>query len=290
MTTGQPDAEGAEGAQGAGGDAGYPSQVIPVALLIGVVAVGLIGVVARPRWTGPLHQNAETVGIALEVVLGALLIATLRTRKDSTEVAGRLRDGLRVVIPTMMVTLLVFLLINAHLRFNNNTGGLRPPLKIGKPKSLSPPKGTVTSGGFPPWILWVLGILVLIAIIVAALRLAARRPPRRVVAAGGLAMDPEDLKTALDEGAAALRAADYDDARKAIIACYVAMEKQLGDKNDADTPDELLAKATTQGLIHGPAAGKLTGLFYEARFSTHPLGGDAREQALTALDELRQQT
>jgi hypothetical protein len=283
MTTRQPDAEGAEG------DAGYPSQVIPVALLIGVVIVGLIGAVARPRWTGPLHGQAEAVGIALEVVLGALLIVTARKRDDSAEVAQRLRDGLRVVIPTMMVTLLVFLLINAHLRFNNDTGGRRPEDRASEPKSFGTPKGHGSSG-FPPWILWVLGILLLIAIIVVALRMSWRRPPRRVVPPGGLAMDPEDLKTALDEGAAALRAADYDDARKAIIACYVAMEKQLGDKNDADTPDELLAKATRQGLIHGPAAGALTGLFYEARFSTHPLGSDKRDEAIAALDELRRQT
>jgi hypothetical protein len=54
----------------------------------------------------------------------------------------------------------------------------------------------------------------------------------------------------------------------------------------ADTPDELLARAVAAGLAQGPAATRLTRLFYEARFSTHPLAQgerDAAEQALTEL-------
>lgn len=281
MTTRQPDVEG---------DAGYPSQLIPVVLLVAVTIVGLIGAVARPRWTGPLHAQAEGVGIALEVILAALLIVTLRRRGESSDVATRLRGGLKALLPAMMVGLLIFLLINAHLHFAT-AAPVHHPSPITRPhsqKAKPMPVGS-GSGGFPSWILWVLGILVLIVVIAVALRLA-RRPPRRVPRPGGLAMDPEDLKTALDEGAAALRATDYDDARKAIIACYVAMEQRLGERSDAETPDELLARATREGLIHGPAAGTLTGLFYEARFSTHPLESGKREQAIAALDELRSQT
>ena len=36
----------------------------------------------------------------------------------------------------------------------------------------------------------------------------------------------------------------------------------------------------------GGAAGRLTALFYEARFSTHPLGSGQRDAASAALDEL----
>jgi hypothetical protein len=281
MTTRQPDVEG---------DAGYPSQLIPVGLLVAVTIVGLIGAVARPRWTGPLHAQAEGVGIALEVILGALLIVTLRRRGDSSDVALRVRAGLRALLPAMMVALLIALLFGAHLHFGGATPVRHPAPSRPQGKQSQRALPLDHGGGFPSWILWVLGIVVLIAVIAVALRLAARRPPRRVPRPGGLAVDPEELKTALDEGAAALRATDYDDARKAIIACYVAMEKRLGDRNDAETPDELLARATSAGLIHGPAAGNLTGLFYEARFSTHPLEDGKREQAIAALDELRSQT
>ncbi len=40
------------------------------------------------------------------------------------------------------------------------------------------------------------------------------------------------------------------------------------------------------GTVRGPAAGRLTALFYEARFSTHPLAAGQRAAASAALDEL----
>jgi hypothetical protein len=101
-------------------------------------------------------------------------------------------------------------------------------------------------------------------------------------------VNTEVLREAVAEGRAAL--AGIDDARAAIIACYVAMERSLGERGTAraaaDTPDELLARAVASGVVRGGAAGRLTALFYEARFSTHPLGGGQRDAASAALDEL----
>ncbi len=54
----------------------------------------------------------------------------------------------------------------------------------------------------------------------------------------------------------------------------------------ADTPDELLARAAGQGLVRGDAAARLTALFYEARFSTHPMPLGKRAEAQRALGEL----
>jgi hypothetical protein len=68
------------------------------------------------------------------------------------------------------------------------------------------------------------------------------------------------------------------------------METSLAERGAArtaaDTPDELLARATTSGIVHGGAAGRLTALFYEARFSSHPLAAGQRDAAEQALDEL----
>ncbi len=101
-------------------------------------------------------------------------------------------------------------------------------------------------------------------------------------------MSTEELAEAVAEGRAAL--AQVDDARAAIIACYVAMERSLAERGTAraaaDTPDELLARAVASGVVRGGAAGLLTALFYEARFSTHPLDGGQRDAASAALDEL----
>jgi hypothetical protein len=54
----------------------------------------------------------------------------------------------------------------------------------------------------------------------------------------------------------------------------------------ADTPDELLARAAGQGLVQGSAAERLTALFYEARFSSHPMLRADRDDAERALAEL----
>jgi hypothetical protein len=131
----------------------------------------------------------------------------------------------------------------------------------------------------------------LIAAIVAAVAVSIwwstrlRRPAAPLVIQD---VSTEELREAVEEGRAAL--ATIDDARAAIIACYVAMERRLAERGTArgaaDTPDELLAKAVASGLVRSGAAGRLTALFYEARFSTHPLAGGQREAASEALDEL----
>jgi hypothetical protein len=68
------------------------------------------------------------------------------------------------------------------------------------------------------------------------------------------------------------------------------MEKSLAERGAAqkvsDTPDELLARATRSGLVRGSASARLTALFYEARFSSHPLGRGQRDAARDALEEL----
>ena len=65
-----------------------------------------------------------------------------------------------------------------------------------------------------------------------------------------IAEDSEDLREAVESGRSALRT--LDDARAAIIACYVAMENSLAERGAArgvaDTPDEVLARATETGI------------------------------------------
>jgi hypothetical protein len=68
------------------------------------------------------------------------------------------------------------------------------------------------------------------------------------------------------------------------------MENSLAERGTAraiaDTPDELLARARASGMVRGTAAARLTALFYEARFSSHPLDHRQRDAAERALDEL----
>jgi hypothetical protein len=103
-----------------------------------------------------------------------------------------------------------------------------------------------------------------------------------------IAPDSQVLLEVVESGRSALRA--VDDARAAIIACYAAMEASLAEHGAArviaDTPDELLTRARAMGIVRGTAAARLTTLFYEARFSSHPLDRGHRDAAGQALAEL----
>jgi Domain of unknown function (DUF4129) len=100
---------------------------------------------------------------------------------------------------------------------------------------------------------------------------------------------PEPLAEALAAGAQALR--ENPDPRTAIIGCYAAMEHSLAEAGSsvvaADTPAEVLARATTDGLVRSAWAGTLTGLFRRARYSSHPMTEADRTTAMNALAQVR---
>ena len=138
-------------------------------------------------------------------------------------------------------------------------------------------------------LLYALLIVVLLAGVALSIWWARRlRPSIGAREDAFIAHDSEDLREAVESGRSALRT--VDDARAAIIACYVAMENSLAERGAAraiaDTPDELLARARQSGIVRGTAAARLTALFYEARFSSHPLDHRQRDAAEQALDEL----
>ncbi|HEY2575022.1 MAG TPA: DUF4129 domain-containing protein [Streptosporangiaceae bacterium] len=97
------------------------------------------------------------------------------------------------------------------------------------------------------------------------------------------------LGDALSAGAAAIR--EIDDPRAAIIACYAAMEQNLAGAGAApaaaDTPDEVLSRATATGLIRSAAADELTGLFRRARYGGLDMTEADRAAAQEALAQLR---
>ncbi len=150
------------------------------------------------------------------------------------------------------------------------------------------PHASPTSSHFPlAAILYGLVAAVLVVAVVVVSLWLVRHGRRQPEAEPDVAAQEygEVLQEALVWGQRALL--DLDDARAAIIACYVAMEQSLARagtaRASAETPDELLARAARAKLVSGGPASRLTGLFYEARFSSHPLGAAHREAAETAL-------
>jgi Domain of unknown function (DUF4129) len=266
-----------------------PSRVIPVTLLLLLAMAGLRGAIAGPHWTGPLRGDGLAVGLAFEAVLAVLLVITIRRGPATGEdVGGKLRLLLRFVLGAGMAAISVALLVYVHLRLPAESPRARPAPARSLGFASARPEVT---GGFrlPPAVLYGLLVAVLVAATAVSIWWMARR--LRALAPARPAEPAPDagrLRDAIAEGIAALR--EIDDARAAIIACYLAMERSLADRGAAraaaDTPDELLTRATTAGLVRGTAARRLVALFYEARFSSHPLGGQQRDAAEQALAEL----
>ena len=191
-----------------------------------------------------------------------------------------------------MIAVGVAIVASLHLRVRApqaSPSRVTPGHAHGQPAAQPPP---ATSFHFPlAAVLYSLLIVGLVAAVLLSVWWSRRsRGVRPWLGAGDgfMAEDPEDLRAAVESGRSALRT--VDEPRAAIIACYLAMESSLAERGAAravaDTPDELLARATSSGVVRGPAAARLTALFYEARFSSHPLHGGQRAAAEQALDEL----
>jgi Domain of unknown function (DUF4129) len=295
--TGTPDA-----GPRAGSGPSWP-LVLPLTLLVILGLAGLRGTVTAPRWNGPLWHDGPAIGLALEVILAVLLVLTTRRRSRAmrtallggvpvNDVAAKLRGVLTVVLGAGMIAVAVAIFVSLHLHLGVKVPPQRSVSAKPIPKHGTLPQASQPGGSFHvplTVILYVLLVILLVAAVLLSVWWSRRfRPSFGGKTSGFLAEDPEDLREAVESGRLALRT--VDDARAAIIACYVAMETSLAERGAAravaDTPDELLARATTSGLVRGTAAARLTALFYEARFSSHPLGRGQRDAAEQALDEL----
>ena len=282
--------------------------MLPLALLIILGLAGLRGAVTKPSWDGPLHRDG------LVDRPGARGGARGPARDhDEASVGGQERRDRRGDNPGPPVNAVAAklrgVLILRAQRGDGRRGGdhdHRPAPAPVHRKAPDPAEPRPDEAGaddhalawsgveldLPPAadrLLYALLIALLLAGIAISIWYARRlRPPIKPRADDFIAEDSENLRDAVESGRSALRT--LDDARAAIIACYVAMENSLAERGAAraaaDTPDELLARATETGITRGTAAARLTALFYEARFSSHPLDRSQRDAAAHALDEL----
>jgi hypothetical protein len=300
-TSGSPQVTGSPGAAGAPGRDPEAAQLwllrlLPLALLIILGLAGLRGAVGTLHWNGPLRRDEPGIGTVLGVVLiAATVITVLRMRRGNQEpVARKLRGVLLFTELAGVVTVAAITLAGLHLHLFGTGGGqvITRPTPTARPRPSGRPGKTPTGPDIhisAAVLLYILLVVVLLAAIAICVWYARRlRPPVRPSEDDFIVEDAKDLRDAVEEGRSALRTSD--DARAAIIACYVAMENRLGERGAAralaDTPDELLARARDSGVVSGTAAARLTALFYEARFSSHPLASSQRDAAAAALDEL----
>lgn len=260
-----------------------------VLLLVAIAAIGL-----RAGGTFSAAENPQILGLSwhvfywtiagAEVVLAlagiALLIARLIWARKSGKPLERRRRSLWWLL---LLPLLVF--------------GLAKILRMRQ--RVAPPRATATHAATTagavahhpqgnPWPLLVL----FAALAIAAVALTShrrRRPSLRPAPDDAADATAVPLAAALAAGERALH--EDSDPRAAIIGCYAAMERSLADAGSpprlADTPAEVLGRATASGLVRSAWASTLTGLFRRARYSSHPMTEADRAAAIGALAQVQ---
>ncbi len=287
-----------DGANAGAGRPGAASRMrLTVAVVLTLLVILGVSLVPPVRWdpgNGPWHSDGLAIELGLEVVLAGLLtwLTLLRRRRPQCGwIAGRLRGWLAILIPALMVACGVALLRYVSLPKSR----LKP--KPPNPKPTATPAIHKLARHPPPgWLAIVtLTIVIVVLAVLAAALIAAviilRRRLRRRARRHNRELPADEatiVREAVEAGRSAL--AGVSDARLAIIACYLAMEASLdkagATRGPAETADELLARSTSDGLLHGAPPARLTALFSEARFSRHEVPGGARTEALSALEEI----
>ena len=98
-----------------------------------------------------------------------------------------------------------------------------------------------------------------------------------------------ELAAAVDESLDDLRA--EPDPRRAVIAAYARLERVLAayrlPRRPAEAPFEYLGRMLAELSVTPEAARRLTDLFERAKFSQHAVGADMKEEAISALETVR---
>ncbi len=164
--------------------------------------------------------------------------------------------------------------------------GIRSPTApVTAPPTAQRPVSPAHGFTVPAWLPWTLLGIVLVAVAVGAIALWRWwRGPATIAAS-----DTEPASAAVQ---AAMTALDtIDDPRAAVITAYAAMQDTLAargvPRSPTEAPREYLRRVLRASDASEAGARTLTGLFEEARFSTHPISERVRQRALSALSAVR---
>jgi hypothetical protein len=270
--------------------------VVTVALLLAVTAIGLRsrGVFSTAPNLAAAGTTASVLAIVLAVCEGVALVAFVVVVPSARPRRGKLDsdEPVQLSFPWWAKTLGVLLalaLLAAPLVVLFSTKVRKktpvpPPAVPGHLLGGSPRVTTPGAGSAWPVIA---GVVVAVAVVLTLVLLTRRKrfaaAPRNRV----------NRFAALAEGLAAGRAAltANTEPRQAIIACYAGMEHGFAAAGsapaEADTPAEVLARATGAGIVRPGPAEALIALFRRARYSTEPMTPADAHAAAEALTQLR---
>jgi len=302
---------------------------IGVAVLLVVIAIALRGHVpgVQPlpakRPEPPPGDDPLAVTFVVCLLLASLVVVLLglvarwrRRRTGPQSAAARpdwLREGER---PSWRAGVIVFVAVIAALIAITWIGGSGGNDSTDLPAARTPDKATSAGPGSAPdehvdrpppppdrddgghglgFVYALTAILVAALVAMGVVEARARRAHApEPSAADGDGPPPSDASTPLAR-AAELGLAEVEDPsrepRKAIIACYATMERELANVPDAmpqdfDTASEVLERAVEHHALSPGSATQLVELFDEARFSPHVMGEHHRDLAVEVLQRV----
>ncbi len=230
-------------------------------------------------------------GIVALTALG-ILVFRQRRRKDDPE--DHASEPPEISWIWKVVAILAPLALGAALILAAVTGAKKLPVArnlgggFGGGLGLASGRAAPATGGrggyvLPAWLPWTILAIVLVAILAGVAVLVLRR--------GRAPADAPEPAAAGEAVRAAIAALQADaDPRGAVIAAYAAMQRTLAThglvRSPSEAPREFLRRVLVADRAAEEDAGTLTGLFEEARFSTHPISERTRERALSALRSL----
>jgi uncharacterized protein DUF4129 len=228
----------------------------------------------------------------LTLVLGAalLLYGMLLQRRSLAESGGRARRSWWNGIGGLVLVAGAVLLLRQRATRDADT---RPPEIEVLPGGTTPTPATGSDGAAPtyePEFAWI-PVTITLALLALAVTgfwwSGRRRRSARGELAGTLLAD--EVAAAVDESLDDLRA--EPDPRRAVIATYARLERVLAShglpRRPAEAPLEYLRRMLAHLSVSPKAARTLTDLFERAKFSQHAVEPEMKEQAIGALETVR---
>ena len=273
------------------------SRVARVAgpVLVVLALVSIVGIAARGSTTEASSGSSPPADALLDVVFSlaivllvawvAIAVYSVVRWREHEFTPPRRRNDLRAIAILLAFGFALALYVRQH-GWHFAFQPQQTPLDRGD--AIPPPPG-LGDGADPTYqfqFAWLplVAALFLGSLGVAAFVLASRRarPSAKAELAAELALS---LDLSLDD----LRA--EADPRRAVIAAYARLERVLGahgePRQDADTPEEHLARVLGHLDVDRRAVRRLVDLFVRAKFSQHEVDAGMKDEAIAALEHVR---